>query len=116
MTSALCHWCNTVGYRSRDGVGGSAESFRDAHYSVLLPKKSLESFVPLDLFLLFAFRLVLNLYSQLLQSARGRTSRVWARRLESEPVERDEPRAVKLSPEVSPRKDERDGNAPHPTP
>ena len=39
-----------------------------------------------------------------------------ARRFESEPVERDEPRAIKLRPEVSPRKDERDGNAPHPTP
>ena len=31
-------------------------------------------------------------------------------------MERDEPCAVKLRPEVSPRKDEHDGNAPHPTP
>jgi hypothetical protein len=44
------------------------------------------------------------------------TSCACARRFESESVERDEPRAVRLRPEVSPRKDERDGNAPHPTP
>jgi hypothetical protein len=43
-------------------------------------------------------------------------SRACARRFESEPMERDEPCAVKLRPEVSPRKDETDGNAPHPTP
>ena len=39
-----------------------------------------------------------------------------ASRFESEPVERDKPRAIKPRPEVSPRKDKRDGNAPHPTP
>ena len=38
-----------------------------------------------------------------------------ARRFESEAVERDEPRALKLRPKVSPGKDERHGNAPHPT-
>jgi hypothetical protein len=43
-------------------------------------------------------------------------SRACARRFESEPVERDKPRAIKPRPEVSPRKDERDGNAPNPTP
>ena len=46
------------------------------------------------------------------QSRSGRADR----RFESEPVERDEPRALKPRPEVSARKDEHDGNAPHPTP
>jgi hypothetical protein len=46
----------------------------------------------------------------------GWPSRACARRLESEPVERDEPCALKLRPEVSPRKDECDGDAAHPTP
>src|SRR5262249_60851461 len=53
-----------------------------------------------------------------LQSERAShgTSCACARRVESEPVKRDEPLAVKIRPEVSPRKDKRDGNAPHPTP
>jgi hypothetical protein len=52
------------------------------------------------------------------QSERASHGTSWAcaRRVESEPVKRDEPLAVKIRPEVSPRKDKRDGNAPHPTP
>jgi hypothetical protein len=53
------------------------------------------------------------------RGGRGRehgASRACARRFESKSVKRDEPRALKLRPEVSPREDERDGNPPHPTP
>ena len=44
------------------------------------------------------------------------TSCACARRVESEPVKRDEPLAIKSQSEISPRKHKRDGNAPHPTP
>ena len=43
-------------------------------------------------------------------------SHTCARRFESESVERDKSCLVKLRSEVFPRKDERDGKAPHPTP
>ncbi len=43
-------------------------------------------------------------------------SHACARRFESESVERDEASAPKPRTEVSSGKDERDGNAPHPTP